>query len=112
MKRLLLATAISLLTATSGMAQTVVLVRHAEKADQSRDPALSEAGQERALALATLMADRHPALILSSPLQRTRLTGQPTADAHDLTIDAVPMEGGADAHVAAVAARVKSMPAD
>lgn len=112
MKRLLLATALSLLTATSAMAQTVVLVRHAEKIDQSADPALSEAGQARAEALATLMTDRHPALILSSPLQRTRLTAQPTADAHELTIDAVPLDGGAAAHVAAVAERVRAMPSD
>ena len=52
MKRLLLATAVSLLTATSAMAQTVYIVRHAEKADASRDTALSSQGKARAEALA------------------------------------------------------------
>jgi len=112
MKRLLLATVASLFTAGAAMAQTVVLVRHAEKADQSADPVLSEAGMARAEALAATMADRHPVLILTSPLQRTRLTAQPTADAHELSPEAVPLQGGAAAHVAAVAERIKALPTD
>ncbi|MDP1911832.1 histidine phosphatase family protein [Brevundimonas sp.] len=59
------------------MAQTVVLVRHAEKADASADPALSEAGQARAEALAALLADRPPTMIMRTPPQRTGLTAQP-----------------------------------
>ena len=48
MKHLLLAAALSLVAALPAMAQTVVIVRHAEKADASADPLLSEAGQARA----------------------------------------------------------------
>lgn len=112
MKRLLLATALSLLTAGSATAQTVILVRHAEKADQSADPVLSEAGQARAQALAAALAEAHPGQVFTSPLQRTRLTAGPTAEAHGVTAEAISLDGGGDAHVARVAARVRALPAD
>lgn len=112
MKRLLLAAAISLLTATSVMAQTIIIVRHAEKADASADPVLSEAGQARAQALAAALTDAHPSVILTSPLRRTGLTAAPTADYHSTTPEAVPLDGGAEAHAAAVAARVRALPED
>ncbi|HYC98830.1 histidine phosphatase family protein [Brevundimonas sp.] len=112
MKRLLFAAAVSLLTATSAMAQTVIIVRHGEKVDASADPALSEAGQARARALAAELTEAHPSVILTSPLQRTRLTAAPTADYHSVTSEAVPLDGGAGAHVAAIAARVRALPED
>ncbi|WP_162252050.1 histidine phosphatase family protein [Brevundimonas sp. Root1423] len=112
MKRLLLAAAVSLLAATSAMAQTVYLVRHAEKADASADPVLSEAGQARAGALMLAMADAHPGHIFTSPLQRTRLTAEPTAALHSVTIEPVGFDGGAAAHVASIAERVRALPDD
>ncbi|RZJ01766.1 MAG: histidine phosphatase family protein [Brevundimonas sp.] len=112
MKRLLLAAALSLFAATSAMAQTVYLVRHAEKADASADPVLSEAGQARAAALAGAMADAHPDHIFTSPLQRTRLTAEPTATAGSVTIEAVGFDGGAAGHVAAIAERIRALPED
>lgn len=112
MKRLLLAAALSLFAATSAMAQTVYLVRHAEKADASADPLLSEAGLARAAALATAMAEAHPDHIFTSPLQRTRLTAAPTAEFHSVTIEPVGFEGGAAAHVAVIAERVRALPED
>lgn len=111
MKRLLLA-ALSLLTATSAMAQTVYIVRHAEKADASADPVLSAAGTERAGALAAALADAHPDLILVSPLQRTSLTAAPTAQSHSVMPVAVPFDGGAQGQIAATVARVRAQPAD
>ena len=112
MKRLLLAAVVSLLTASSAMAQTVYLVRHAEKVDASTDPLLSEAGQARAAALSTALAEAHPDHIFTSPLQRTRLTAAPTAEYHSVTIEPVGFEGGTPAHVAAIAARVRALPDD
>lgn len=112
MKRLLLAAALSLLTAGSAMAQTVYLVRHAEKADASSDPVLSEAGQARAAALAAALSDAHPGYVFTSPLQRTGLTAAPTADYHSATPEAVPLDGGAEAHAAAVATRIRALPDD
>ncbi|HZV85396.1 MAG TPA: phosphoglycerate mutase family protein [Brevundimonas sp.] len=112
MKRLLLAAVLASLTATSAVAQTVVIVRHAEKADASADPVLSEAGQARARALAEHLNDAHPSMILTSPLQRTRLTAAPTAEYHSVAAEAVPLDGGAGAHVAAIVAKVRSAPED
>lgn len=112
MKRLLLATALSLLTAGSALAQTVVLVRHAEKVDASADPVLSEAGVARAEALSRALADFHPDHVFTSPLQRTRLTAAPAAAFHSVTIEPVGVDGGTPAHVAAVAARIRALPDD
>ncbi|WP_332678937.1 SixA phosphatase family protein [Brevundimonas sp.] len=112
MKRLLLAAAVSLLTATSAMAQTVYLVRHAEKADASADPVLSEAGQARAAALSAALAEAHPGYIFTSPLQRTRLTAEPTATFHSAAIEPVGFDGGSAGHVAAIAERVRALPDD
>jgi broad specificity phosphatase PhoE len=112
MKRLLLAAALSLATALPAMAQTVVIVRHAEKADASADPLLSDAGQARAQALAAEMAGAHPSVILTSPLQRTRLTAAPTAEHHSVTSEAIPLTGGVQAHLAEIVARVQALPED
>ncbi len=112
MKRLLLATALSLLSATSALAQTVYIVRHAEKADASADPVLSAAGEARAQALSAALADAHPTVVLTSPLQRTRLTAAPTAAYHSATPEAVSLDGGGAAHVAATVARVRALPDD
>ena len=114
MKRLLLATAVSLLTATSTMAQTVYIARHAEKVDApgNPDPLLSEAGQARARALADVLRDAHPVLVLTSPMQRTILTGAPTAEYHSAPSEVVSLEGGGAAHIAATVARVRALPED
>ena len=112
MKRLLLAAALSLATAVPAMAQTVIVVRHAEKADASADPLLSEAGQARAQALAAELNDDHPSVILTSPLQRTILTAAPTAAYHSVTSEAVPLNTGIQAHLAALVAKVEAAPDD
>ena len=112
MKRLLLAAALSLATALPAMAQTVVIVRHAEKADASADPVLSAAGQARAQALAAALNDAHPSLVLTSPLQRTILTAAPTVAYHSAPSEAVSLEGGGAAHIAATVARVRALPQD
>lgn len=112
MKRLLLAAALSLLTATSAMAQTVYIVRHAEKADAGADPVLSAAGIERANALSAMLADAHPGLILISPMQRTALTAAPTAGHHDAVPVVIPFDGGVAGQVEATVARVRAQPSD
>lgn len=95
MKRLFLAaTTAALLLAGSAVAQTVILVRHAEKViEQNPDPALTEAGQARALVLSQVLADAGVTRVLSTPFVRTRETGRPTAEAAGLTV--TELSGGA-----------------
>lgn len=58
----------------------VYLVRHAEKTTDKDDPALTEAGQARAEALADLLADKKLTHIHSSDTKRTRDTAAPLAE--------------------------------
>ena len=111
MNRLLIAAALSLLTAGSALAQTVILVRHAEKVDASADPVLSEAGQRRAVDLAVALSGSDLTHVFTSPLQRTRLTARPAAEAHAINPEVISFEGGTEAHVRRVAARIRSRPA-
>src|SRR5688572_13022873 len=112
MKALGLAIALSLLAAGPALAQTVIVVRHAEKADSSADPPLSVAGQARARALADVVADARPSHIFTSTLQRTRMTAGPAAERHSVGINQVGLDGGAAAHVADIAARIRALPGD
>ena len=67
-------------TAIAAPENTVVfLVRHAEKADTSRDPELSEAGRQRASELAQVLRDAHIDHIHSTNYIRTRETAAPSA---------------------------------
>jgi len=112
MKRLLFATTLSLMTAGSSVAQTVILVRHAEKVDASADPVLSEAGQRRAFDLAVALGDADLTHVFTSPLQRTVLTARPAAEAHAINPEVISFEGGTEAHVRRVADRVRALPDD
>ena len=69
---------------------TVILVRHAERADSpekpERDPGLSAAGLERANRLGEYLRNAGISAIYSTPFLRTRDTVQPLAKALGLTI--------------------------
>lgn len=91
-----------LLTPTSpARAQQVVfLVRHAEKLDESKDPALfesadpplSEAGRRRARALAGLLKDAGINAIYATEFQRTIKTAEPLAKALQIEIKVIPVQ--------------------
>jgi len=68
---------------------TVVVVRHAEKVDNSADPDLSEVGRKRALRLAQLLCEANIAALFSSQYKRTHQTLEPLARELDLEIIAV-----------------------
>lgn len=98
--------------ACAASAQTVVLVRHAEKADASRDPVLSEAGTQRAQALAAIFGREGPDLVLISPLQRTGLTAAPTVAEFGAPVRAFALDAGVEAHVGAIVAEIAAQPED
>jgi phosphohistidine phosphatase SixA len=63
-----------------------IVVRHAEKVDDSRDPDLSAVGQARARALAEQLRDVPLVAAWTSAFARTRQTGRATAQAHGLEL--------------------------
>lgn len=65
---------------------TVVIVRHAEKVDNSADPDLNEVGRKRALTLARLLSEADIAALFSSQYKRTQQTLAPLASELDLEI--------------------------
>ena len=66
-------------TVESDNSYTLYLVRHAEKeSDGSRDPALTEAGKQRAEQLAIWLHDKNIQEIWSSDYHRTRDTAKPS----------------------------------
>jgi len=95
-------------TVTSAAAQrAVILVRHAEKIDSSKDPSLSETGQARARSLAVLLARAEVAAVYASEYQRTRQTAEPLAAALNLPVQSFPA-----ADSAGLAERLRTLHSD
>lgn len=78
---------------TACCSTTVIVVRHAEKVDDSRDPLLNAAGEQRAQALAAVLADAGLDVAYASQYRRTSLTAQPAADAAGIDVQVSPIEG-------------------
>jgi broad specificity phosphatase PhoE len=71
--------------------QVVYVVRHAEKVDESNDPALSAAGQARAEALARHLRNAGITAIVVNKYQRTQLTAAPLAAQLKLQPEQLPL---------------------
>ncbi len=72
----------------SGDVTKIVIVRHAEKAnDGSDNPSLTEAGQERALRLSRLLGDMQVDKLYSTKYKRNVLTLMPLSKLKGLNID-------------------------
>jgi broad specificity phosphatase PhoE len=71
----------------------IVVVRHAEKGtDDPEDPSLSEIGQQRALALAEVLADSGVDAIYTTQFRRTRETAAPLAESLGLEAQVRPID--------------------
>jgi len=95
-------------TATSLAAQatTVIIVRHAEKADTpAEDPPLSAAGETRAKELWDVVKDAGVDVIITTQYLRTKETAEPTAKALKLKPQVINTSDGN--HAKAVAAAVR-----
>lgn len=71
---------LALAPVAAALENVVVLVRHAEKVDDSRDPELSTEGKERARALASMLKDMELEIVYSTDFIRTRETARPLAE--------------------------------
>lgn len=75
---------------------TVVVVRHAEKAEGPKgDPTLSEVGHTRAAALANLLSASQPTALWATHLQRTQQTLAPLAAHTGLPVQTLPADNTA-----------------
>lgn len=105
-----LAAGLAASTAPSASAEaspTVFIVRHAEKEATGADPSLTEAGRERAEALAALLADVGVTAIFTSEFKRTQETAAPLAKRLGLSVTVVP---GRDLDT--LLSKVRALPAD
>jgi 2,3-bisphosphoglycerate-dependent phosphoglycerate mutase len=74
-------------------ATTVILVRHAEKADAPReDPPLTEAGIARSQKLAALLASAGIKAVYTSQYLRTKLTAEPLAKQSGVTVTPITIQ--------------------
>lgn len=115
MKRLSVLPATCLLTTAmvlpaAAMPDVVIVVRHAEKAAEAgNDPALSEAGAQRAQTLALMLAGLRVNAIVTTQYQRTRATAAPLAQALGLQPQVIETRrGDMPGHVQAVADAVRA----
>jgi 2,3-bisphosphoglycerate-dependent phosphoglycerate mutase len=67
--------------------KTIILVRHAEKIDESKDAALSEAGADRAKHLQFVLSSLPLDAVYATPYQRTINTVRPIAEQKSLSIE-------------------------
>ncbi|WP_395377835.1 histidine phosphatase family protein [Marinicella sp. W31] len=76
-----------LLSGVVHSAQTIYLIRHAEKSKlPANNPVLTEQGMHRAGHIADLLAAADIRVVYSSPYARTRQTAQPIAQRHQLKL--------------------------
>ena len=90
----------------SGAPTLLILVRHAEKTAGGPDPSLSRQGQDRAGALAHVLADVDIDALYASQFQRTKLTLQPLSDRIDVTIETDRISGEVDSWAVSFAERL------
>lgn len=77
---------LSLLSAQAWSFQTIFMVRHGEKVDESRDPELSAQGKQRALNLANILRDADVKRIYVTEFQRTQMTAAPLAQSAQISM--------------------------
>ena len=80
----------AMLCLSAAAQQTVIVVRHGEKLDNSPDPVLSAEGEARAARLANMLAASNVRAIYTTQYKRTILLAAPTAKRLRLTPVTIP----------------------
>ena len=86
---------LSAFLSTATAQSTIFIVRHAEKADATKDPDLSEAGRARAEALAKTLRDANITAIYATEFKRTQQTAAPLAKVLGITVTILPAKDNA-----------------
>lgn len=111
MRRLLVPLLFVTAAPLAAQSTTVIVVRHAERADTTRDPGLSAAGEARAAALAEALRQAGVTHIVTTQFRRTQLTAAPLAQALGLTPAIIETQRDIRAHAQAIAAHARQLPA-
>jgi len=90
MKAFCFACFVFLAVSTVSAEPVVVIVRHAEKVDNSKDPDLSSAGEARAKRLAQMLKDAKITAIFTTELKRTQETAAPLSKSIGVTPTILP----------------------
>jgi 2,3-bisphosphoglycerate-dependent phosphoglycerate mutase len=83
------------LLSTATAQSTIFIVRHAEKADATKDPELSEDGRARAEALAKMLRDANITAIYATEFKRTQETAAPLAKTLGISATVLPAKDSA-----------------
>jgi broad specificity phosphatase PhoE len=86
---------------------TVILVRHAERGNEGRDPALTPDGERRAAALLDAIGRSGLDAVYVTNFNRTQQTAAPTAAELGITPTVVTVAGSAQAHADGIAASIR-----
>jgi len=88
----------------------IILVRHAEKADDpTADPQLSPDGNQRALALVSALTRTPLSQLIATQYQRTQLTLEPMSAERHLPITVVAAEKPLEAHIQQIVEQVHAV---
>ncbi len=89
----------------------VILVRHAERTDEKRDPGLTEAGLARVQDLVKVLSGEKVTTVITTQPKRNRLTAEPLAKHFSIAPTVVPMGAdGVEQHVVEVVKAVRAAP--
>jgi broad specificity phosphatase PhoE len=87
---------------------TVILVRHAERAEQpATDPPLNDIGQRRAEALAESLGHAGIDVVIATDFKRTQQTAAPLATKIGVPVNVVSTSGGAARYASDLAAQIR-----
>ena len=98
-------------TAVQAMAQqtTIILVRHAEKADgPAGDPPLTQLGEARAQRLAESLVHAGVSAIFSTDTKRTQDTASPLSKKLGIAVTLTPIKAGVARYATDLAARIRT----